>query len=218
MNSKTTLLHSPVCQGYCFLTFTGLLTSAFFGAGLLRVASPLLFQITLIVLGFFGWTFFEYVLHRFWMHRKHGYVEGGNDIFNHQHHHTHPTDMWINGRHRAVALLVTTALVTAGLLMNNYFSFISGFFVGLIIYTNMHWALHQSWGRDFFPGLQQQHIQHHLKYTDLCFGVTTTAWDRVFRTTAPKHAVITDKVYRFYIEGPSKISRERMRAQERSQS
>ena len=218
MEQKPTLLHSPICQGYCFLTFTGLLTSALLGAGNLRSDAPFTFQSILLLLGIIGWTFFEYVLHRFWMHRKHGYVEGGNDIFNHQHHHTHPTEMWINARHRALALLVTATLVTTGFLMNNYFSLLSGFFVGLIIYTNMHWALHQSWGRKFFPGLQQQHIQHHLKYTDLCFGVTTTAWDRAFHTRAPRKAVITDKAYRFYIEGPSRSTLAHRHAQKHPHS
>jgi 4-hydroxysphinganine ceramide fatty acyl 2-hydroxylase len=206
MQPTPSLLKTPVCQGYCFLSYAGFIAPKFIWLGFLKESAPFLFQSILVALGFITWTFFEYILHRFWMHAKHGHAEGRNDRFNHQHHHTHPTDIRVTNSQRTIGLILTVGLLLTGFLLNDYFSLFSGFFTGFASYTMMHWVLHQPWAGHIFPKLQRQHIHHHLKYPNLCFGVTTTVWDSVFHTSAPKGAVIPEKTYRFYLEGNPKVA------------
>jgi len=204
MKQNPSFLKAPVCQGHCFLIFTGFIGPKFFWLQFLRDSAPFLFQTILVVMGIISWTFCEYILHRFWMHGKHDHAASGNDRLNHQHHHTHPTDIRITGFQRRSGILLATAFLMTGYLLNNYFSLFSGFFAGFTGYGYMHWALHQPWSARIFPALQRQHIHHHLKFPNLCFGVTSTFWDRIFHTQAPKGAVVSDKAYQFYLKGNQK--------------
>jgi sterol desaturase/sphingolipid hydroxylase (fatty acid hydroxylase superfamily) len=191
----------PVCQGYCMLVFTSFVMPKLVWVSLLRDISPALFQIMPVLLGVFAWTFFEYILHRFWMHGHRDAAADERDLLNHRHHHTHPTDIRITRAQRMAALFVVTGIMALGFWMNNWFSLASGFIMGAVIYLNMHWVLHQGWAHRVLPGLQEQHVLHHLKHPDHAFGVTTGIWDRLFGTRAPSTTVITEKVYRFYIDG-----------------
>lgn len=201
MKKIDTRITTPLCQGYCMLIFTGFVTPKLVWVSLLRHLSPALFQVLLVIVGLFTWTFFEYILHRFWMHGHGEHASDARDRLNHRHHHTHPTDIRITKAQRMAAIGVVIGVLALGFLLDNWFSLASGFITGTVIYMNMHWVLHQDWAKSFVPKLQQQHIHHHLKFPNHGFGVTTRFWDRMFGTTAPSGATISAKVYRFYIDG-----------------
>lgn len=126
-----------------------------------------------LFLGIFLWSFYEYALHRWVLH--------GVPLFADIHalHHRNQKDyiavppcmtllsyagFWVLFGMRSSALMV-------------------GFSVGYIIYSSTHTAFHYlrfeegSW---LFAG-DQRHVKHH-RYEDVCYGVTNSFWDRLFRT------------------------------------
>lgn len=201
MRSNLLRMGKPLCQGYCMLVFFLALAPKFIWLGLLRSHSPVLAFIASIGLGWFSWTFLEYILHRFWMHGRHEQKKTDADPFNHRHHHTHPTEIRVSAKQRWIGIGLVVAMIGLSTILGDGFTILTGFVMGFVGFINMHWVLHQEWAKRIVPKLQEQHIHHHLKFPDHAFGVTTRLWDRMFGTTAPKDVVITAKVYRFYIDG-----------------
>jgi sterol desaturase/sphingolipid hydroxylase (fatty acid hydroxylase superfamily) len=135
-------------------------------------------------LGYFTWTFTEYVFHR-WMYHM-GFsltVEG------HQKHHDDPT------AYIAMPFIVTPLLFmpiwwvfSSWLQIAGFATVMSGWFGGYTMYSFMHHSLHHykmpfAWLRH----LQSQHRIHHA-LPDSNFGVTNRFWDRVFGTEFVKEA------------------------------
>ena len=191
----------PLCQGYCMLAFLVALTPKFIWLGFIRAYSPALSYVASVFLGWFIWTFFEYIMHRFWMHGQHHKKTSDSDPFNHHHHHTHPTEIMVTTKQRWTGIMLVITLLALSTVLGDWFTILTGFVIGFVAFINMHWVLHQVWANRLVPKLQEQHIHHHLKYPDHAFGVTTRFWDRMFRTTAPRGALISAKVYRFYFDG-----------------
>ena len=181
-----------ICISY-FLALSAVLMPI---SWLLRNSLPIAFHALLFVWGWLGWTFVEYMSHRFWMHGK--AYSGAKTDFNHMHHHSHPTEIRVKPVHRIVLGLVSTVLTLTALHLQNYFTMVNGFFFGFTLYFYMHYFLHQAWASKFIGRLQDYHIYHHCKYPNRCFGVTITWWDRVFKTTPPMGANVPKKTRDFY--------------------
>jgi hypothetical protein len=158
---------------------------------------PRLSQILFFILGWLTWTFLEYIAHRFWMHNKTAQKEkpalGG-----HMYHHTHPTELKISNSDRFLLLSIGLVILIIAFYLFNYFIIFAGFYWGFLSYTFMHVMLHRKWAKNFFPGLLQNHILHHCKFSNKCFGVTVTFWDKIFATSAPRSYQISEKVISYY--------------------
>ncbi len=163
------------------------------------------FYPALFVLGWFTWTFTEYILHRFWMHHK----DGGNHkqmSSTHHHHHTHPTDISVTPLQRFLLVLISTVLILVSILVFDYLLILAGFFLGFAGYTCIHWLLHQKWSAYLFPRLHKFHIYHHCKYPETCFGVSVCWWDILFKTTPPSEAVLSKRIVEFYYTGKKDLT------------
>ena len=147
--------------------------------------------------GWISWTFFEYILHRFWMHDKDS-VDDSPMAQRHHHHHTHPTEIKVTAVQRLVLILIVSALVIFSLWFMIYFLIVAGFVFGFAGYTLMHWVLHQRWSAKIFPRLNRHHIYHHCKFPNSCYGVSVCWWDLLFKTTPPGDPVLVQRIIDFY--------------------
>jgi dihydroceramide fatty acyl 2-hydroxylase len=156
-----------------------------------------LFHFLLFFTGFITYTFFEYIAHRFWAHRKED-KHPGKSLERHMNHHRHPTELKITTRQRIKLLLANFILIVSAFLLDNYFTFFTGFYTGFVYYCFMHVFLHKPWAKKIFPLLQVSHIHHHCKYPDRCFGICLTWWDKLFNTGVPKEIKISERIIQFY--------------------
>ncbi len=184
-------------QVLCFILFM-LPASIILATGIMiKEFLPWLSQFILISLGWLTWTFLEYIAHRFWMHNKPANREK-QAFSNHLHHHTHPTELKVSNSERILLLVTGILILIIGIYFHNYFILFAGFYWGFLSYTFMHVILHRKWAKTLFPGLLQNHILHHCKFTNRCFGVTVTWWDKIFATAAPSRYQISEKVISYY--------------------
>ena len=139
----------------------------------------------------------EYIAHRFWM--KINPRKKRSSISNHLYHHTHPTELKVTDKDRFLLLISGVIIISFALLFHNYFTLFAGSYMGFLSYTFMHVVLHREWAKIVFPRLLKNHILHHCKFTNKCFGVTVIWWDKLFATAAPRDFHISDKVIRYYL-------------------
>lgn len=145
-----------------------------------------------VFLGWFAWTFFEYVLHRFVFH-YHPSTERLKKMFFVMHgvHHAQPmcrtrlvmppalsiplSLLFYGGLH-----LVVVVLLGAAHWFNPLFA---GMVAGYLIYDLTHYAIHHSKStKGIFHEFRKHHLRHHGRCDFMRFGVSTTFWDRVFGT------------------------------------
>ena len=182
----------------CISVFVPIATGLLWGIHTLQNYS-VLFAACLFVFGWLCWTFAEYITHRFFMHPKHAANKHGKG--RHHEHHIHPTHIKITGTQRFVFFSVLLLLLLLNMLLPVYFIIFTGLYSGFVWYCYMHVILHKTWAARVFPGLQANHVFHHCKYPDKCFGVSVSWWDMIFKSMAPKEAGITDRIRRFYFTG-----------------
>ena len=188
----------------CFAVFFGILAPIVYC--LIEFASSLekAFPFLLFLTGWFTWTFAEYIMHRFWNHEK-----GGNSsiVHRHNHHHTHPTDIYVSATHRSLMLGVDLVLIILSLWVNPYISIAAGVWTGFFWFFMMHFFMHQKWATKVFPRLVHYHVIHHCKEPDTCFGVSTSWWDKFFGTTPKKTKEISERIITFYYKKEEKPKR-----------
>jgi dihydroceramide fatty acyl 2-hydroxylase len=154
-----------------------------------------IFGIIAFVSGWFCWTFTEYFIHRFWMHRKedNGYRKGL-----HFQHHVHPEQIFMTSFTRLVMLVAAALLIAAGIFYYSYLLLPAGFVAGYAAYSFMHILLHHQWAVRHLPRLQAFHMQHHCGNANICFGVTVTWWDIAFNTHFQTAKPIDEKKKSFF--------------------
>ena len=123
------------------------------------------YRVALFAGGFVAWTLAEYAVHRFVLHnlapKEHGL------------HHAHPDEAVTR-----IFWQIWICFGLVGLLAGG--AFLSGALVAYSWYLFAHYAAHQSPG--ILPtSLLRHHVSHH-KIATQNFGVSTTFWDRIFRT------------------------------------
>ena len=134
------------------------------------------------------WTFAEYLLHRFIFH-YHPTTELGKRIsfLTHGVHHDYPNDS-----KRLVMPPLLGAPLAAVFYTLFYFTlgdaymhpFFAGFISGYLVYDMMHYALHHAtFDNPFWRAMKNHHMVHHYHDPENGFGVSSTMWDLVFRTT-----------------------------------
>jgi sterol desaturase/sphingolipid hydroxylase (fatty acid hydroxylase superfamily) len=184
-------------QVICFWIFLMPASLLFVLAKFSRPVSVTFSQVTLFILGWISWTFGEYIVHRFWMHNI-PETRKPRKITNHQYHHTHPNELKIKDSHRIMLLVPGILIMLYAALQLNYFTIFAGFYTGFMSYQFMHVILHRRWAYTVFTRLMQNHILHHCKFSNKCFGVTVTWWDLAFNTSAPNNYKVPEKIINHY--------------------
>ena len=141
----------------------------------------------LFVAGVLFWSFFEYVMHRhvfhFW---PKGAFQTRLQFTMHGVHHQYPNDKDRLVMPVSVSIPISLLLLWlfTALLDGLAWGFFSGFIFGYLIYDMMHYSIHH-WTNMKIPlmrKIRRHHMAHHFRDTNKGFGVSTPAWDRVFRT------------------------------------
>lgn len=120
------------------------------------------------------WTFYEYITHRFISHKVPMLREA---------HDLHHQDQWdFISLHPAITLIL---YVLFWMLFGfGYGAMAVGFSVGYVFYSFVHTAFHYvviEPGNPLYR-LKMRHVLHHR--VDVNFGVSTSLWDRIFKTEA----------------------------------
>ena len=153
----------------------------------LRVGTDLTTAALLFFAGIFGWTLFEYLLHRFVFHYYPDWKPQQKLQFTmHGVHHQYPNDKdrLVMPVTVSIPLSVLLLWLFLTLLGTKGWCFSSGFVFGYLAYDMIHYSVH------FFPRvknpvfrkLRRHHMNHHFRDTHKGFGVSSPLWDRVFRT------------------------------------
>jgi sterol desaturase/sphingolipid hydroxylase (fatty acid hydroxylase superfamily) len=166
-------------------------------AALLRSNYSFVFHFLLFLTGWLVWTWIEYHVHRFLLHPKTDKWKTRTSKV-HQHHHVEPGQFEITLSHRILLFIFNCLFIYIAYRLNNYFTFLSGFFWGAGAYCYIHYLLHKKWTEVFMPRHHDFHITHHCKNTDKCFGVTVMWWDILFGTIPTKHLSVSNKILNFY--------------------
>jgi sterol desaturase/sphingolipid hydroxylase (fatty acid hydroxylase superfamily) len=143
--------------------------------------------IGIFLLGLASWTLAEYLLHRFvfhfepdtrWGRRLHFIIHGV--------HHEYPHDPMRLVMPPSVSVpLAILVFLLFRLLVGPVWSlpFFAGFLVGYLFYDMTHFHIHHHRSDNRLSlALRRYHYRHHFQQSDRGFGVTSSLWDRVFRT------------------------------------
>lgn len=139
--------------------------------------------------GFFFWTLFEYLMHRFIFHmisdipwtKKMAYLLHGV-------HHENPHD-----KNRLFMppvpglIIISIQFIICIVTIKSYtYIFLAGLLNGYLLYAMMHYAMHAFRPPNkFCQKLWLYHSQHHFKNPDKGFGVSSPLWDVIFGTLPP---------------------------------
>jgi sterol desaturase/sphingolipid hydroxylase (fatty acid hydroxylase superfamily) len=130
--------------------------------------------------GLCAWTLLEYLVHRWifhhapWVRRQHAA------------HHDDPkalvgTPTWLSVATLSVVVMLPS-MVAEGLAIGSSFS--AGLVLGYLWYCIVHYGAHH-WHvarRGYFSRMKRRHAIHHQVDVASNYGVTTSVWDRLFRT------------------------------------
>ena len=167
------------------------LTVVYLGLALWLGVSPLT-MVGLFLVGVFYWTFLEYLLHRFVLH-----WEPETPVWKavrkcfpgHRSHHNKPSRFREDGIHMLKFFSWPSLFgvfffwpVFGSLPMS--LSFVAGIQIGYLLYEFTHSACHfMAMSSPYATHLKRHHAIHHHRDETVNFGVTTSIWDVMFRTT-----------------------------------
>jgi len=124
--------------------------------------------------GLFAWTLVEYVIHGTLSHIFATPISPLHDV-----HHRDPHAIFTIGAWVPTALVWTAGIAIFG--MSAGMIFYSGIVAGFIAYETVHYRIHFVRPSSAFEArIRARHLAHHFHAPDMCFGVTTPIWDRVF--------------------------------------
>jgi len=142
------------------------------------------------ILGFFSWTLFEYVVHKYVYHMlPTNNIRGWIQYNLHGVHHEYPKD---RSRLAMPPIMITALsflfLFLFQLVMGDFtFAFTPGYLLGYAGYLGVHYLLHALQPpNNVFKVLWVNHSIHHYKDPDVAYGVSSPLWDYVFRTLPKK--------------------------------
>jgi len=143
-------------------------------------------SIVLFFAGVIAFTLTEYVMHRYLFHiepSSPGRAKFAKIV--HGAHHEFPKDKdRISMPPVPSILLATFFFLLFRILLGTYvFGFLPGFFIGYLLYSSIHYAVHAYQPpKNFLKVLWVHHGIHHYKDPDNAFGVSSPFWDMLFRT------------------------------------
>lgn len=137
--------------------------------------------------GIFIWSLTEYLLHRFIFHfHPKGKIGQRIHFVFHGVHHDYPND---------AKRLVMPPSVSIPLAFLFYFlfslvlpdallyGFFPGFVTGYLFYDITHYALHHAnFKSGIWKKMKKHHMLHHYSDADHGFGVSSSFWDKIFRS------------------------------------
>ncbi|QJX46462.1 fatty acid hydroxylase [Hymenobacter taeanensis] len=144
----------------------------------------------LFLLGWFMFTFVEYVMHRYLYHIP--ATSPGRIKFQytmHGVHHEFPKDKTRLAMPPIVTVFVASLLFfifrfTFG---NAVFGILAGFVFGYALYLFVHYAIHvYAPPKNFLKVWWTHHAQHHYRQDEIAFGVSSTLWDHIIGTMPNK--------------------------------
>ncbi|PXA83376.1 fatty acid hydroxylase [Nostoc sp. 3335mG] len=145
--------------------------------------------IGLVAAGLFGWTLFEYAMHRFMFHWKTQSRIFRSVVFiTHGNHHVDTSDPYRNMMPPIISVPVSAAVWALCLLALGHAGsmLFLGFAIGYVLYDGIHYACHQFPMRGpILKQLRRHHILHHHAKRDGNYAITVILWDRVFGTRIP---------------------------------
>lgn len=154
-----------------------------------------LFQAIALAAGWFCWTFIEYFIHRFRMHKK---DKSHYHASLHFIHHTNPRKIFTTETRRVIVAVTAILFIYASIQFSSYLFLPSGVVAGFALYGYMHVGLHKPAMSRWISKHQDFHLQHHCGKTETCFGVTVTWWDKIFNTINRSEKIINQKTKEFY--------------------
>jgi sterol desaturase/sphingolipid hydroxylase (fatty acid hydroxylase superfamily) len=149
--------------------------------------TPLLTFFGLLVLGIAVWTFTEYIMHRFVFHTElKGKIGERIHFIFHGVHHDYPSDRLRLVLPPSVSIplafgffFLFSWLLPAG----NVYSFFPGFLMGYLVYDITHYAIHHfNFKSGLWKRIKKHHMLHHYSDPHKGYGVSSSLWDKVFRS------------------------------------
>jgi sterol desaturase/sphingolipid hydroxylase (fatty acid hydroxylase superfamily) len=143
-----------------------------------------------ISVGLISWTLAEYLLHRFLFHFEPKSNLGKKIHFLiHGIHHDYPQDAM------RLVLPVVASCFSAILFYSIFYlilgplytpPFFAAFVAGYLYYDMLHYAIHHAPMKSRFGRyMKVTHMKHHYQDEQATYGVSTTIWDRLFKSTQP---------------------------------
>ncbi|WP_194972830.1 sterol desaturase family protein [Aquiflexum lacus] len=149
-----------------------------------------LYGITVFILGIFGFTLLEYVMHRYLFHMEPDTpIKDKIQYSVHGIHHDYPKDKdrltmppFVSMAYAVIFYAVFT------LIMGDYaLYFLPGFMVGYSAYLGVHFVVHAYQPpKNFLKVLWVNHAIHHYKDPDVAYGVSSPLWDYILGTMPKK--------------------------------
>jgi Sterol desaturase len=150
---------------------------------------PLSRVLLFFAVGFFSWSLIEYFLHRFMFHHSGGKswrsVTAAFHISHHEAVLDHGADLVITRPAGSLPFAIVFYFIFA--LLSQSFSIaalvMTGAFLGYLGYECVHYTVHHFQPKSRLGAyLRRYHLQHHLRFPNRRFGVTSPLWDWVFGT------------------------------------
>ncbi|WP_373522938.1 sterol desaturase family protein [Aquiflexum sp.] len=145
-----------------------------------------LYGLTVFLMGVFGFTLLEYMMHRYFFHMEPDTpVKDKIQYSVHGVHHDYPKDKGRLTMPPFISLayaVIFYAVFT--LIMGDYaLYFLPGFMVGYAAYLGVHYIVHAYQPpNNFLKVLWVNHAIHHYKDPDVAFGVSSPLWDFILGT------------------------------------
>ena len=144
----------------------------------------------LFVAGWFGFSFVEYLVHRYVYHIP--ATTAGRAKFQytmHGVHHEYPKDETRLAMPPIITVFVASLLFLIFRFVFNTWAYgiLAGFTFGYALYLFVHYAIHvYSPPKNFLKVWWTHHAQHHYRQDEVAFGVSSTLWDHVIGTMPTK--------------------------------
>lgn len=170
-------------------TFYPLIVCALIGMHILYGDLALMGSILLYVIGFFYWTLFEYLMHRYLFHfvSERKWVQKFHYVI-HGIHHDYPRDEERLFMPPVPGLLIASLLLGVLYLLMGQMAFLfeAGMLTGYLIYVYIHYMVHAKRPVRGIRFLWTHHAKHHYSDPEKAFGVSSPLWDYIFGTMPPK--------------------------------
>jgi len=158
--------------------------------GIIEKGFQILNMTLLFAGGFFLFTLFEYLMHRYLFHLPASSPKREKFVYTiHGVHHDYPKDKSRLAMPPLLSLILATLffIIFRGLMGGYSFGFLAGFLMGYTIYLAIHYSIHTfKVPGNFLKTLWHHHSIHHYREPDRAFGVSSPFWDMVFGTMPGK--------------------------------
>jgi len=153
--------------------------------GTFKYSLSLIHVLLLFGIGLFLWTLSEYLFHRYAFHFKASSKIGKRITYViHGIHHETPKD-----KERIIMppipgiTIILLFFLFVYVFINKYsFPFTSGWLVGYLFYSWVHYHIHMSKPVPLFKYWWIHHSLHHFQQQEKAFGVSSPLWDFIFGT------------------------------------